>query len=474
MEGDETPTIATGEPEFDRVLGGNGIPRGAVLLFSGPPGAGKSTVLLGICGRLAKTTCRVLYATAEELAANVANRAERIDQKDDELYLIATKQISDVQRAVREVQPDLLIVDSISRIAVNPNGKAGSPSEMSDAVEAIDAMATAEPPPGAAGRLAVIVVIHVNKAKEIAGAMSVQHAFGGTFFLQKVAGGMRSLTGRKNRFGPDATGYFDMTSDGLKSIANPSERFLADRVARLPGSVVSATIVDGDVDGRATLMEVQARVGAAPHEMRSTGDLLTTGIDKRRLEQRLAVLDDALSLYVGAPAHLESRVVSVNVPGGLDGTETAMDLPVAIAIASSALHAPVPEDLVVFGEIGLVGEVRSTESSEQRLTEIAAMGFQRALVPRRDQEGAFEGLRIEAVATVVDALRAAFPEHEGCAEGLAYLGELYEPEHVELEAPVEPDEPAPKAKRGRTKKPSAGAAKTKKPSRGRAGRRKIT
>lgn len=483
VERQETPTIPTGEPEFDRVLGGDGIPRGAVLLFSGPPGAGKSTVLLGISGRLAKAGSRVLIATAEELAANVAERAERIGQEHPELYLIATKQIADVQRAVREIQPDLLIVDSISRIAVNPNGKPGSPTEMSDAVEAIDAMAAADALPGAAGRLAVLVVIHVTKAKEIAGAMSVQHAFGGTFFLQKVAGGMRSLTGRKNRFGPDATGYFDMTADGLKSIANPSERFLADRRAQLPGSIVAPAVVDGDEDGRATLVEVQARVGGAglQHEGRRgvgrpTGELLTTGIDKRRLEQRIAVLDDALTNYVGAPALLEWRTLSVNVPGGLDGTETAMDLPIALAIASSALHASVPEDLVVFGEIGLVGEVRSVEGSEHRLAEAAAMRFRRALAPKR-AEGAPQDLTLEPVETVYDALRIAFPDYERCAEGLAYLGEAGEASIDDgPEADDAPETEAPPKRpvvRRDGKKSRAPTSRAKKTSRGGVKRRKI-
>lgn len=415
----QTPKIPTREPQFNRVLGG-GIPRGAVLLFSGPPGAGKSTILLALSGELAADGHRVLYATAEELSENVAERAERIAAEHDELFLIATKQLSDVQAAVRELRPDVLIIDSISKIAATPKGAPGSPSEMNAASEAIERMAIADPAPDSTGRLAVLVVIHVTKSKgEIAGAMSVQHLFGGTFFLERIAGGMRSLTGRKNRFGPDTTGYFDMTEAGLRSIENPSERFLADHEADLPGSVVTPVIADGDQEVRASLVEVQAAVG---DQLRKSTRVLSTGIDLKRLEQRLVVIDQWLSAFVGAPAQLCIRDVSVNVPGGVDASERAMDLPIALAIASSALRRAIPPDAVVFGEIGLVGEMRGVPDPERRLEEGATMRFRRAIAPRRSSEaGVPKAFRVDEAPTLLEALRLAFPGLEGCATGAESL-----------------------------------------------------
>ena len=384
--------ISTGISEIDRVLGG-GVPLGDVMLLSGAPGVGKSTFLLMLSAVFAEKGHDVAYATDEEMSEAVEERGERIVAEHPRLTIERVESMEDVRRFTRRTRPDVVMFDSIS--------------EMAKSMKHLDDIASEVKQLAAKLNAAFLVIAHVTKEEQIAGTMALQHLFGATFFLSECMG-MVAMRGIKNRFGPKTTGYFEMTAKGLHPVTNPSERFLADRLAGRPGSVVAACI-DSDEKGRAKLVEVQAVVG--PPKLKGGPRLMLTGASKPRLEQRLHVINAAISRAAGEPALLMVRDISVNVPGEIDATEPAMDLPVALAIASAVLGEP-SREIVSFGEIGLVGEVRSAEQTSSRIEEAAAMEFEAMLAPRRTEETAAKtGAAIEVleVESLDDAIAASFP-----------------------------------------------------------------
>lgn len=395
--------FSTGTPAFDRVLGGGIVP-GSKSIVSGDASIGKSTLLLRLCANMAGKGDRiVLYATAEETKKQIRDRAKRMDAREENLKLLATKEFSDIERAVREMRPDILILDSISTMISAPDESSGSVAELKRLGDRIVELVE-----HSSNQLAVFIVSHVTKTNAIAGPKSLQHLFDATFYLEE-AGDLRRLRALKNRYGKETSALFEMTERGMEAVENPSKKFLSDRVPGLPGSVVGS-ICDGSRIAQTTLFEVQALV-SAPKPPGRTGaipnKLASNGIHKERLSQIIDVLDISLKAAFPEPYKLKCRDVRANIVGGLTAHEPAVDLPIAIAIASNMMQIPINPHLVVFGEIGLAGEIRSVPRMEPRVQESIDMGFKSAIVPRGSASYSTKRFSILEVTTLTEALQTA-------------------------------------------------------------------
>jgi DNA repair protein RadA/Sms len=366
----ETPRVATGLAEFDRVLGG-GLVHGSVVLLGGEPGVGKSTLLLQVVAALAARSRAdvrggVLYVSGEESAAQVAGRARRLGVAGDAaLRLLSTGELDALEAAVLKLDPSIIAVDSVQTMRANDlESAAGSVSQLREVTARLVTMAKQQ------GRT-VILVGHVTKDGSLAGPKVLEHLVDVVLaFEGQRSGGPRLLRGIKNRFG--ASGelcVMEMTRDGLREVSDPSALFLAERPKDVPGSVVVSS-ADG---ARPLLLEVQALVtpSAAPSPRR-----IATGVDATRL----SILAAVLAQRAGLP--LRDRDVFVSVAGGASIEEPAVDLAIVCALASSVVELAMPSDLVVFGEVGLAGEVRAVPRCTPRLEEAMKLGFRRALIPK--------------------------------------------------------------------------------------------
>ncbi len=367
----EMPRVATGLTEFDRVLGG-GLVHGSVVLLGGEPGVGKSTLLLQVVAALAARSREsdvrggVLYVSGEESASQVASRARRLGVGSDAaLKLLSTGELDALEAAVLKADPSIIAVDSVQTMRANDlESAAGSVSQLREVTARLVTMAKQQ------GRT-VLLVGHVTKDGSLAGPKVLEHLVDVVLaFEGQRSGGPRVLRGIKNRFG--ASGelcVMEMTRDGLREVSDPSALFLAERPKDVPGSVVVSS-ADG---ARPLLLEVQALVtpSAAPNPRR-----IATGIDGTRL----SILAAVLAQRAGLP--LRDRDVFVSVAGGASIEEPAADLAVVCALASSVVELAMPADLVVFGEVGLAGEVRAVPRCTPRLEEAMKLGFKRALIPK--------------------------------------------------------------------------------------------
>ncbi|MDB4932558.1 MAG: repair protein RadA [Myxococcaceae bacterium] len=367
----ETPRVATGLAEFDRVLGG-GLVHGSVVLLGGEPGVGKSTLLLQVVAALAARSREsevrggVLYVSGEESAAQVAGRARRLGVANDAaLRLLSTGELDALEAAVLKLDPSIIAVDSVQTMRANDlESAAGSVSQLREVTARLVTMAKQQ------GRT-VLLVGHVTKDGSLAGPKVLEHLVDVVLaFEGQRSGGPRILRGIKNRFG--ASGelcVMEMTRDGLREVSDPSALFLAERPKDVPGSVVVSS-ADG---ARPLLLEVQALVtpSAAPSPRR-----IATGVDATRL----SILAAVLAQRAGLP--LRDRDVFVSVAGGASIEEPAVDLAIVCALASSVVELAMPSDLVVFGEVGLAGEVRAVPRCTPRLEEAMKLGFRRALIPK--------------------------------------------------------------------------------------------
>jgi DNA repair protein RadA/Sms len=378
--------------ELNRVLGGGLVP-GSMVLLAGEPGIGKSTLVLEASAMLGRQLAPVLYVSGEESAEQIKLRAERLGLSTDGVFLLSETNLDGVLRAVDDLKPRALVVDSIQAVYLDEIGStAGSVTQVRECAARL--MRLAKGP----GHLPVLLVGHVTKAGDIAGPRVLEHMVDVVLQLEgDRSHGYRLLRGVKNRFGStNDVGVFEMRSDGLAEVANPSEMFLAERLEGVAGSAVTVTM-EGT---RPLLVEVQALVSLSGAQ---TPRRTANGIDFNRLLLLAAVLAKRLRLQLG------SQDVFVNVVGGLKVTEPAIDLAVATAIFSSFKGAPVPEDLVTFGEIGLSGELRSVSHAERRFAEAAKLGFRQAVVPssllRREPETS--GLAVRGARTVAEALDIA-------------------------------------------------------------------
>ena len=383
--------VLTGIGELDRVLGG-GVVRGSLVLIGGDPGVGKSTLVLQAARALARVTPPVLYVTAEESAAQVKMRADRLGIGDEGLLLWAESDLSAVQAELDGVKPRLLIVDSIQTVFLPELESApGSVAQVRECGARLMTLAK--------GRgIATFLVGHVTKEGALAGPRVLEHLVDTVLYFEgEHHHAYRVLRAVKNRFGStNEIGVFEMAAAGLVEVPNPSGFFLAERPAGAPGSVIVSAL-EGT---RPLLLELQALVARASF---GTPRRTVLGADYNRVCLLLAVLEKRGGLPIG------SQDVFVNVAGGGRVLEPAADLGIVVAAASSYLERPVAGEVLVLGEVGLTGEVRAVSGVEARLRAAAQLGFRSAVVPRGNADSALP-LPVTAVGSVSEALTALLGE----------------------------------------------------------------
>lgn len=375
--------------ELARVLGGGLVP-GSVVLIGGDPGVGKTTLLTQVAAHFAANVGPALYVSAEESAQQIKLRAERLELGSDELFVYSETALDTILNQIRQSRPGLVIIDSIQTVYLEElSSAAGSVGQVREGALRLMQLAKELGIP-------IFLVGHVTKEGAIAGPRVLEHIVDVVLYLEGDRfHHYRLLRGVKNRFGStNEVGVFEMAGDGLREVPNPSQLFLAERSAGSPGSTV-AVMMEGS---RPLLVEVQALTSnSGSAQPRRT----TNGFDLNRLLMLAAVL----SKRVGLP--LFNQDIYVNVVGGLRISEPAADLAVAVAIASSFRNRRIEPDLVLMGEIGLSGELRSVSQLDRRLAESAKLGFSRAIVPSTAQATPPAGLHLTSVrslAEVVDQL----------------------------------------------------------------------
>lgn len=360
---EEKSRIITDISELDRVLGG-GIVLGSVVLLGGEPGAGKSTLLLQLCGAISKAVS-VLYITGEESTRQIKLRALRLEVPQDGIRLAAETEIDDICALIEQEKPGLVVIDSIQTMHCGDiSSSAGSVSQVKECTSRLLAVAKNHEIP-------TFIVGHVNKDGAIAGPKVMEHIVDTVLYFEgdKMLP-YRILRAAKNRYGStNEIGMFDMTGKGLKVVENPSKLLLEGRPVGVSGNCVACTL-EGS---RPILSEIQALVSKTAF---GTPRRAASGFDFNRTNLLLAVLEKRAGYFLG------NLDVYLNIVGGLQLDETACDLSVCMAVVSSMLDRPVPDDMVAIGEVGLGGEVRSVSNLELRLREARRLGFVRAVVPK--------------------------------------------------------------------------------------------
>ena len=379
--------VPLGFAELDHVFGG-GLAQGSVTLVGGEPGIGKSTLLLQVAAGLARTRA-IVYASGEEAVAQTALRARRLALATAQLILVSDNSLDGILALAAERQATLLIVDSIQTMQLAAiETSPGSAQQLRECTAALVRFAKTT-------GTSVIIVGHVTKEGSIAGPKLLEHLVDTVLYFESDAGSRyRMLRATKNRFGPvNEVGFFAMTDTGLKEVRNPSAIFLARRPEPVPGSIVMAA----REGGRTLLIEVQALVDAtrfaAPRRV-------AQGLDSNRLAMLLAIL----SRHAGVA--LAEYDVFANLVGGLEIRETATDLPLALALASSLKGRALPAGLAAFGELGLTGEVRPVAGGEERLRELHKQGYTSVILSRQNApKSAPEGLTLHPVAQIAAAVQ---------------------------------------------------------------------
>lgn len=385
---DEVPRFTSGALEFDRVLGGGLVP-GSAILVGGNPGAGKSTLLLQTLCHLAQTM-PALYITGEESPQQVAMRARRLGLPSDQLRLMSETSVEAIHAAAEKYQPKVLVVDSIQ--VVHSEELTSAPGSVSQVRECAAYLTRYAKLSGTV----LFLVGHVTKDGSLAGPKVLEHMIDCSILLDGTEDSrFRTLRGQKNRFGAvNELGVFAMTEEGLKEVRNPSAIFLNRGSEPASGSVVMV-LWEGT---RPLLVEIQALVDDSPvgHPRR-----VAVGLEQNRLNMLLAVLHRHGGLQVG------DQDVFANVVGGVRVLETSADLALLLAIVSSFRDRILPRDMVIFGEVGLSGEIRPVPSGQERLSEAAKHGFKRAIVPRGNlPKQPIEGMQVTGVSKLSEALSA--------------------------------------------------------------------
>lgn len=359
--------FSTGMGELNRVLGGGAV-EGSLVLVGGAPGIGKSTLLLQICNALCQGR-RVLYVSGEESERQLKMRAQRLGVQPDGLYILSQTRLSDIVEAAEEMKPDILIVDSIQTMYNEENDS--SPGSISQVKDCTMSMMTLSKSQG----ITVFVVGHINKDGNIAGPKVLEHMVDCVLYFEgDQNSSYRLLRAVKNRFGStNEIGVFEMADTGLIEVPNPSQMLLEGRPEGASGTCV-ACVMEGT---RPVLTEVQALVTKSTFQVpRRTSD----GFDFNRAVLLMAVAEKRAGLK------LNLFDAYINVIGGLRLDEPAADLPVALAVASSYREAVIADDLVAIGEVGLTGEIRSVSHMNQRLSEVARLGFKKVIIPKFGSE----------------------------------------------------------------------------------------
>ena len=372
--------FSTSIPELDRVLGGGVIP-GSLVLVGGDPGIGKSTLLLQVSNNVAETGKKVLYISGEESENQIKMRAKRLKISSDNLYIYTENNLAAIELQIAEVEPDMVIVDSIqTMISPEINSAPGTISQIKEGTSKFMKISKSK-------SISTFIVGHVTKEGALAGPKLLEHMVDTVLYFEgERYNTYRLLRAVKNRFGStNELGVFEMKSDGLVELENPSKVLIAEKPNDVSGSVLVST-VEGT---RSMLLELQALV--APTNFgypRRT----TTGVDNNRVALILAVLEKVIGMQV------QSQDVFVNIIGGLRINEPSMDLGIALAISSSFRNIPVDASVVVTGEIGLTGELRTVSFIEKRIMECEKLGFKKMVIPKGNYLEEFKkDYRIELV-----------------------------------------------------------------------------
>ena len=382
----ETPRFTSGFKELDRVLGGGIVP-GSAILIGGHPGAGKSTLLLQVMCGLAKNMT-ALYVTGEESLQQVAMRANRLNLPTDKLNMLSETSVEQICNLADQLKPQIIVVDSIQVMHLSDiQSSPGSVAQVRECASFLTRYAKTR-------QVAIIMVGHVTKDGTLAGPKVLEHAIDCSLLLEGEADSrFRTLRSHKNRFGAvNELGVFGMTEQGLREVKNPSAIFLSRGDEQTPGSSVMV-LWEGT---RPLLVEIQALVD---HSMLANPRRVAVGLEQNRLALLLAVLHRHGGLQ------MSDQDVFVNVVGGVKVGETGADLALLLALISSFRNRPLPQDLVVFGEVGLAGEIRPVTSGQERISEAAKHGFKRAIVPFANKpKSAVEDMEVFTVKKLADAL----------------------------------------------------------------------
>ncbi|MCS4486610.1 DNA repair protein RadA [Staphylococcus americanisciuri] len=387
---EQTPRILTNSRELNRVLGG-GIVQGSLVLIGGDPGIGKSTLLLQMCASLSKER-KILYITGEESLNQTKLRADRLEEDASALNVFAETNLEIIHEAVKKIEPELIVIDSIQTI-FHPDitSAPGSVSQVRESTQSLMHIAKQM-------NIATFIVGHVTKEGQIAGPRLLEHMVDTVLYFEgDEHHAYRILRAVKNRFGStNEMGIFEMKQSGLKSVMNPSEMFLEERSSNVPGSTIVATM-EGT---RPLLIEVQALVTPTTF---NNPRRMATGIDHNRLSLLMAVLEKKEGYL------LQQQDAYIKVAGGVKLTEPAVDLGIIIATATSFKDRAVDGLDCFIGEVGLTGEVRRVSRIEQRVQEAAKLGFKRAIIPQTNIGGwTFpEGIEVIGVTSVHEALKYA-------------------------------------------------------------------
>lgn len=388
VEKEEETRIDTQMPEFNRVLGGGMVP-GSLVLVGGDPGIGKSTLLLQFSSKLASSGYKVLYISGEESIRQTKLRADRLQVSSDLLYVLAETDLDYIERAIKEIEPAMVIIDSIQTVYQQEVMSApGSVSQVRECTAAFMKIAKTS-------GIAIFIVGHVTKQGSIAGPKLLEHMVDSVLYFEgERHHTYRILRAVKNRFGStNEIGIFEMKETGLVEVKNPSEIFLEERTEGTSGSIVVAAM-EGT---RPVLVEIQALITPTSF---GNARRMATGIDHNRVSLLMAVLEKRVGLL------LQNQDAYLNVAGGVRLEEPAIDLGIAVCIASSFRNHPTNPTDVVIGEVGLTGEVRRVSRIEQRVKEAAKLGFKRVILPEKNMGGwtVPKGIEVIGISKLDEAL----------------------------------------------------------------------
>lgn len=389
IETDKEDRTGTGIEELDRVLGG-GLVTGSLILVGGDPGIGKSTLLLQVCRNLTSQGRPVLYISGEESLRQIKMRANRMGTFTDQLSLLCETNLDSIEQVITREKPQAVVIDSIQTMYQEDVSSApGSVSQVRETTGTLMRIAKSQ-------GITIFIVGHVTKEGVVAGPRVLEHMVDTVLYFEGDRNASyRILRGVKNRFGStNEIGVFEMRQEGLAEVKNPSEYMLNGRPENASGSVVACSM-EGT---RPILIEIQALVCKSSFGIpRRTA----TGTDFNRVNMLMAVLEKRIGM------HIADCDAYVNIAGGIKMTEPAVDLGIVMAIASSQKNLPIDDKTVIFGEVGLSGEVRAVNMAEQRVKEAKKLGFERAIIPAvcADSIGKVEGIEVIGVRNLKDAVR---------------------------------------------------------------------